>query len=214
VTAEKMSSDVADDEVLSALINRSSFNKGKSQRPVSKSELFAILRATYRVNSTTQTRPVPSAGQKYPLELYPLVVESPDINSGLYHYNPGQDVLERPGDTQYLKDKFGPYDEFLVDNWQHLENEHKISVMFLITGIPPRSGKKYGERGYLFTLIEVGSVIQSIQLSASRFGIGSRPYAGFRYDVVADLLGLVDHSREWVLTSIALADTDTTTDSG
>lgn len=208
ITAPEPSDGAIEDEVLAAMIDRSSFNDAATRRPVSKSELFQILEATYRVDDETGTRPVPSAGQKYPLELYPLVIDSPDIKPGLYHYNPGRHVLERPADPQYLKDEFGPYGNFLVDNWEHIEDHQEISVMLLVTGIPPRSSKKYGELGYLFTLIEAGSVIQSIQLSASRFGIGSRPYAGFRYDKVAELLGLIDHSREWVLISIALAAED------
>lgn len=201
-------SDREDHGVLDALRSRSSFDDGTSPRPISREELFALLSASYGVDAETGTRPVPSAGRKYPLELYPLVIDGTDVESGLYHYNPGRNVLERPADPDYLRDEYGPLREFVVDNWQHLDHRHEVSAMLLVTGIPSRSSEKYGERGYLFTLIEAGALVQSIQLAAWHLGIGSRPYAGFRYDVVADLLGLVDHSQEWVLTSVALADTD------
>lgn len=197
-----------EDEVLDALHQRSSFTDGTTPRPVSKGELFEILAATYSVDSKTETRPVASAGQKYPLEIYPMVIDSPDLDSGLYHYNPSQNSLERPADPAYLEESFAPYKNFVTDNWEHLTVDHSVSVMLLITGIPSRATKKYGERGYMFTLIEVGAVIQAIQLAATRFGVGSRPYAGFQYNTVSELLGLIDHSREWVLTSVALAAPD------
>lgn len=190
--------------VLSALHDRESFTDPTVSRPISKAELFTILAAAYSVGGDKETRPVPSAGQKYPLELYPLVVDATDIESGLYHYNPGLNVLERPADPEYIDDEYKPFESFIVDNWHHLEDEHAISVMILMTGIPTRATQKYGERGYMFTLIEVGSVIQALQLAAAQVEVGSRPYAGFHQNAVADLLGLVDHSREWVLLSIAL----------
>lgn len=196
---------MADDAVVSALHDRASFTEPKASRPISKGELFGILAAAYSVKDNAETRPVPSAGQKYPLELYPLVIDATDMDTGLYHYNPGRNVLERPADPGYIAEEYEPFESFIVDNWAHLEDDHAISVMILITGIPSRATQKYGERGYMFTLIEVGAVIQALQLAAGRFDVGSRPYAGFQYNDVADLLGLVDHSREWVLTSVALA---------
>lgn len=195
----------AADPVLSALHDRESFTDPTVSRPISRTELFTILAAAYSVGSDADTRPVPSAGQKYPLELYPLVVDATDIESGLYHYNPGRNVLERPADPGYIADEYEPFESFIVDNWHHIEDEHAISVMILMTGIPTRATQKYGELGYMFTLIEVGSVIQALQLAARQVDVGSRAYAGFQHHAVADLLGLVDHSREWVLLSIALA---------
>lgn len=196
-----------DDAVLAALWSRSSFDDSSVSCPVSRSEIFNILTCSYGIDDETGTRPVASAGQKYPLEIYALVIDSPDVETGLYHYNPEWNVLESPADDEYITERFGPLDEFVAENWQHLDEDHSISVMFVVTGITSRSTTKYGERGYMFTLIETGALIQSLQLAASAQGIGSRPYAGFRVSAVSELLGLVDHSQEWVLTSIALAGT-------
>jgi SagB-type dehydrogenase family enzyme len=197
-----------EDGVLSALRERRSFDDGTDRRPVSREEIFNILSFSYGIKQKTETRPIPSPGQLYPLEIYPLVIDSPDIDSGLYHYNPDRNILERPADQGYLSTEFGPYDDFIENNWHHLDEENMISVMFLVTGLPSRSSVKYGERGYMFTLIESGALVQAIQLAAGCLGIGSRPYAGFRYDLVRELLGLTDHYQEWVLTSIALASPD------
>ncbi|MDS0281437.1 SagB/ThcOx family dehydrogenase [Haloarcula onubensis] len=197
--------DPDDSAFLRRLRSRSSFDDATEPRPVSRDELFAVLASAYRVTPETGTRPVASAGQLYPLELYPLVLDAVDIDAGLYHYNPAANTLERPADPDYVADRFGPLDRFVADEWTHLGADHGVSVMLLVAGLPSRSTVKYGERGYLFTLVEAGAVIHAVQLAAGHLGIGSRPYAGFRYDAVDELLGLADESDEWALVSVALA---------
>ncbi|MBX0302704.1 SagB/ThcOx family dehydrogenase [Haloarcula salinisoli] len=197
--------DPDESEFLRALRSRESFSDATGARPVTRTELFTVLSCAYRIDHETATRPVASPGRLYPLEIYPLVLDSPDLDTGLYHYNPARNTLERPADPSYIDDRFGPFDEFLAENWTHLGPDHEVSVMFFLTGIPSRSTAKYGERGYLFTLVEAGEVIHAIQLAAMHLGIGSRPYAGFRYDVADELLGLASDDSEWVLASLALA---------
>lgn len=192
------------DDVVRTLRSRSSFADATDPRPVTREELFTILHCAYRVDSSG-TRPVASGGRLYPLEIYPLVLDSPDMGAGLYHYNPAENVLERPADPEYVRSEFGPVDAFVAENWSHLSPENEISVMFLLTGIPGRSAVKYDERGYLFTLVEAGEVLHAMQLAAGHLGIGSRPYAGFRYDRAAELLGTASDDREWVVVSLALA---------
>lgn len=197
--------DRPDDGFLAALRSRASVDDVTTARPVSRAELFAILEAGYRVDPETGTRPVASGGQLYPLEIYPLVLDSPDLDAGLYHYNPSRNALERPADPAYVEDHFGPLSSFVAENWAHIDADHAVSVVLLLTGIPSRSAAKYGERGYLFTLLEAGEVLHATQLAAAHLDIGSRPYAGVRYGAVAELLGVADDEHEWVLPSLVLA---------
>jgi SagB-type dehydrogenase family enzyme len=199
---------VRESDVLNALANRASFSEATRRRPISKDELFTVLESAYGVDSETEKRPIPSPGQLYPLEIYPLVIDSPDIEEGLYHYNPGENVLERPNDPEYTRENFGPFDTFVRQHWTHIGEENEISVIFFVTAVPSRSTVKYGERGYLFSLIETGSLIQAVQLAASEVEIGTRPYAGFRYDLVEELLGIASRKEELLITSIALANPD------
>lgn len=197
--------ELQEDAVLSSLRNRSSFTNGPNSRTLSRDELLSILFCSYGVDDSTGTRPIPSPGRLYPLEIYPLVINSNDIERGLYHYNPGRNVLEQPADTEYITENFGPLDQFISRNWYHIEENDELNVMLLVTGIPSRSTRKYGERGYMFTLIETGALIQALQLAAGALGIGSRAYARFDYKHTTELLGLGNRSREWVLISVALA---------
>lgn len=200
--------DVERDEVLSTLSDRASFTDATTPRPVTRDELFMILASGYAVNPATDTRPVASAGRLYPLEVYPIVLDSSDIDGGLYHYQPDANVLERPADPDYIADRFGPLDEFVAAHWAHLHHDDEISAMFIITALPRRSVAKYGERGYLFSLIEVGAVIQAFQLAGASIDVGTRPYAGFNFDAVSELLGLRDDPEEFVLVSLALANSE------
>lgn len=193
--------------VLRALRSRSSFDDATEARRVTRDELFTVLASAYQIESESGTRPVASAGRLYPLELYPLVIDAVDLDSGLYHYNPATNTLERPADPDYIDDRFGPLDDFVAENWAHLDGDHAVSVVLLVAGLPSRSTVKYGERGYLFTLVEAGAVVHAAQLAAGHLGIGSRPYAGFRYDAVDELLGLADRPDEWTLVSVALTGT-------
>jgi len=196
--------DPDDTPFLRELRSRSSFDDATEPRPVTRDELFSVLASAYQVDSDTGTRPVASGGQLYPLEIYPLVIDAADLDAGLYHYNPAENTLERPADPSYIDDRFGPLDSFVAENWAHLDAHHGVSVMFILTGVPSRSAVKYGERGYLFTLLEAGAVGHAVQLAAGHLSIGSRPYAGFRYAAVDTLLGLADDPSEWTVLSVAL----------
>lgn len=189
------------DEVLASLMSRHSLSFPATPHQISKDALFRILACGYRVDDSG-TRPVPSAGELYPLEIYPIVLQSDDIESGIYHYNPAEHALETPVEPAVGSRE--PLDRFLTANWHHLGDGHNVSVMFVISGIPSRSTEKYGERGYMFTLIEVGCLLQSLQLGTARHGLGSRIYGGFQADQVSALLGLADRPKEWVLMSLAL----------
>jgi SagB-type dehydrogenase family enzyme len=189
------------DEVLDALTARHSLSFPAAPHQISKDALFRILACGYRVNDNG-TRPVPSAGELYPLEIYPIVLQSDDIDPGIYHYNPAEHALEKPVEPAVGATK--PLDRFLRENWHHLGENHNVSVMFVISGIPSRSTEKYGERGYMFMLVEVGCLLQSLQLGTAQHGLGSRIYGGFQADQVSALLGLADRPDEWVLMSLAV----------
>lgn len=197
--------ELLDDAVLSSLRERSSYTDGPESDSLSRDELLSILFCSYGVDDNTGTRPVPSPGRLYPLEIYPLVINPTDINPGLYHYNPGENVLEQPADTEYIIENFGPLDQFISENWYHIAEEDDIDAMLIVTGLPTRSTRKYGERGYMFSLMETGALIQALQLSAKALEVGSRAYARFDYKNATELLGLRNRDREWVLISIALA---------
>jgi SagB-type dehydrogenase family enzyme len=194
--------DRVDTAFLSQLEQRASYSDPTDRRPVSDTELATLLAFAYGEGGQSEEppprRPVPSAGACYPLELYPIVLDSPDIDRGIYHFNVGDDSLEQL--------QAGDYTEWVQTNWRWITEDDAIAVVILITALPARSAERYGELGYLFAGIETGSVIQNLQLVASELGIGSRPHNGLDYSAIRETLGL--RADEYLMSTVAFAGRD------
>ena len=62
--------------------------------------------------------------------------------------------------------------------------------IFVITADINRHMQKYANRGYRFTLLEVGHVLQNITIESIEQELNSIEYGGFKDMAVAKLLGL------------------------
>lgn len=184
---------------VSKLRQRASYTDGTTRRPISDTELATLLANSYgdsRESDGAPRRPVASAGACYPLELYPIVLDSPDIDAGIYHYNIRDGALERLA--------AGDYSEWVRDHWTWITAE-EVAAVVVITALPERSAERYGEMGYLFAALEAGAVIQNLQLVASDLGIGSRPHNGLQYRALREQLRL--RSDELLLSTVVFAGT-------
>jgi len=185
---------------LTRLQQRASYSGPTERRPITDTELATLLAYSYgeiRETDGTARRPVPSGGACYPLELYPVIVDSPDFESGIYHYNIRDDGLERLQQDDYT--------EWIRDTWTWITDDDAVSAVVVITARPERSAARYGEMGYLFAGIEAGSVIQNLQLVATELGIGSRPHNGLNSRAVRNQLQLRDD--EYLLSTVAFGGT-------
>lgn len=151
---------------------------------------------TYPGNSFDgSTRAYASAGARYPLELYALVLNVTDLLPGLYHYSVKENLIE----LLYAQRFTSELDEIFGDEpWIT-----KASVVFFITGIPERTAVKYGDRGHRFMYIETGLLAQNISLLATEMGFGTCLVGGFVEDEVIKLFDL-QIQGEYPLLSIAL----------
>ena len=197
--AERVSLPTPDSSaLLSSLGQRASYTDGTERRPVTATELATLLAYSYgesRDADGPSRRPVASGGACYPLELYPIVLDSPDIEAGIYHYNIRDDALEQL--------TAGEYSDWLRDNWTWITAEEQVAAVVVITALPARSADRYGEMGYLLAAIEAGAVIQNLQLVATDLGIGSRPHNGLRYSALREQLRL--RSEEYLLSTVVFA---------
>ena len=197
--AERMSLPTPDSAaLLSSLGQRASYTDGTERRPVTATELATLLAYSYGESRDTDgppRRPVASGGACYPLELYPIVLDSPDIEAGIYHYSIRDDALEQL--------TAGEYSDWLRDNWTWITAEEQVAAAVVIAALPARSADRYGEMGYLLAAIEAGAVIQNLQLVATDLGIGSRPHNGLRYRALREQLRL--RSEEYLLSTVVFA---------
>lgn len=171
---------------------RNILNKRRSVRQfnglsISKSEIYYLLSSSSGLINSGKSidnsrRPYPSAGARYPLEIYTLIQNCNDIEKGLYHYNVKEDVLEL-----LLKEDLG---KWLIEvtggeNWVE-----KSAVVFIITGVLDRTRVKYGNRGYRYVLLEAGHLGQNICLLATELGLGSCALGGYIDNKVDELLDI------------------------
>ncbi len=135
-------------------------------------------------------RAAPSAGATYPLEVYVFVGRVRGIASGIYHYVPDTHSLEvlRIGDfTDSLA---------LACLGQSMPREAAISVV--LTCVPERTTRIYGERGMRYIYMEAGHVSENICLEAISLGLGAVPVGAFYDEVLNRLIG-VDTQKEMAI---------------
>ena len=168
--------------------------------PISKNELSYLLN-----NSTAlikkgavidnSRRPYPSAGGRYPLEIYPLVLNSKGIKSGIYHYNVKENLLE------LIRE--GGFKKWVLKATGGEKWISQAAVIFIITAVAGRTQIKYGDRGYRYILIEIGHLAQNILLLATALGLGSCAICGYIDSQVSQLLDIT-LQKEYPLYLIAV----------
>lgn len=134
----------------------------------------------------------PSAGARYPLEIYILPFNS-DLKKGIYHYYLKNHSLEKLLDF----DNFD-YNKYFNQTWIK-----KASCLILITAMFKRTTLKYGDRGYRYIMIEAGHLGQNIYLVCSALGIGCCAIGGYKDDRLNQLLD-IDGIDEAIVYAIAV----------
>jgi len=162
----------------------------------------ALLAASYgalapaRIGGQTPflRRTVPSAGGLFPLEVYVFTQRVQGLEDGLYHYDVvahSLRQLRRENMFRTLEPMFYTY-PFMKD----------ANLVFAIAAVFMRIQKKYGPRGYRYTLIEAGHVAQNICLRAVELGLATLCMGGFIDSALNQLLDLKP-KQEGVVYTIA-----------
>jgi len=156
------------------LSNRTSERNSKKDSLISSKKLGSLLyysagMHTY-VNPFESYRYYPSAGGRFPLELYiiPNRVEGLSARA-VYHYNVKGDYLEERLST----------DKDIIKGCFQQDFVEKSDAILVISGIFKRTTVKYGERGYKYALIESGHVGQNIYLVGKELGFQICGICGF-----------------------------------
>jgi SagB-type dehydrogenase family enzyme len=181
---------------------RHSIRSFDGERPITLTELARFLDGTARVVSTWEshvdlgdahrpfayaTRPYPSAGASYELELYLAVDKCDGLARGFYHYDAGQhalvpiDVPMRHLETLFVEAK--------------LSMDAPATPQIVIT-IAARFGRvswKYSSLAYALILKDVGVLIQTLYLMATDMGLGGCAIGSTNIDLFANLTGVEFH---------------------
>ena len=127
------------------------------------------------ISSDTGYRTAPSAGARYPLELYALTASS------LLHYRPDGHRAERT-DSDALTE--------LADAAFGQEFVGSAPVVLIFVGVAARTEVEYGALAERLVDREAGHATQNVLLQATALGLAATPVGGFDPEVVARLLAL------------------------
>lgn len=133
-------------------------------------------------NLNQSRRMYPSAGARYPLEMYVVILRSKEVPLGIYHYNVKWNTLEL-----LLKGNFKK--EFS----QKITNQHWIEesgMVIIITTIFGRTLIKYKERGWRYIFFEAGHLTQNVYLISTLLKLKCCAIGGFIDEKIIKLLDL------------------------
>lgn len=158
----------ADDPPFTTVLERRRSVRAHGGRPIGASELGEFLYRAARVRTVepidvergllyeTTSRPYPSGGATYDLELYVTVRECDGIHPGLYHYDPlGHRLFLVSDDPRVV-------DGFVHDAWLACAQAVLPQVVITLASRFPRLAWKYSGMAYAATLKNVGVLFQTI----------------------------------------------------
>ncbi|HEY4488207.1 MAG TPA: SagB/ThcOx family dehydrogenase [Candidatus Paceibacterota bacterium] len=179
------------------IVKKRSSKRTVSGGSVKLEALSSILRYSCGIVSRKggMHRAQPSAGTRFPLEVYPLVLHGSDaLPAGLYHYGVKEHVL----DVLWQKSLEEEVKGMFTYEWSR-----SVALILLITAVFERTQEKYGERGYRYCLLEAGHVGQGIYLAAGAMDLSCCALAGTHDEVLEKLID-IDGSTESLVYALAL----------
>jgi SagB-type dehydrogenase family enzyme len=188
--------------VAKLLRERHSTRSFDDRQPITLAELAQFLDATARVQSKWKSgidleegapvveyasRPYPSGGSAYELELYLAVANCDGLARGFYHYDADRNALVPITVPAPELDAQLAAAEFAMDA--------PGSPQILIT-VAARFGRiswKYSSIAYSLILKDVGVLIQTLYLMATEMGLGGCAIGSIDIDLFAKMTGIEFH---------------------
>lgn len=174
---------------LDAALGRRASCRQFSDEPLALDAVATLLDAGYGHGPTVSvegvsfaSRPVPSAGAKYPLQLHLLANAVSALQPGSYRFLPEQSALSRSGPGLEL--------DTLAEVFLHQPYLGSAAAVLVVAGRFGETTARYGDRGYRYVLFEAGHVAQNVVLAAAALGLGSLNLGGFLDDDLAATLRL------------------------
>lgn len=194
----------ADVTLTSAIEDRRSIREHDAARPVTRDEIGEFLFRTSRVRRTFHrdgvehvSRPFPSGGSVYELELYLAVGSARDLAAGVYHYDSFAHGLRlvRAADQAVTR--------LLWTAKNATESQAPPQVLIIVTSRFGRLMLSYEEIAYSLILKHVGVLFQTFSLVATAMGLASCAMGAGATEVFADVAEL-DEMTEAAVGEFAL----------
>jgi SagB-type dehydrogenase family enzyme len=191
----------APSRVAALLRERHSTRDFDDGQPITLAELARFLDATARVLAKSErsdygdggpvvgyaTRPYPSAGASYALELYLAVDNCDGLVRGFYHYDADEHALV-PIDTRAEE-----LDALLTGAAFAMGSAAAPQVLITIAARFGRVSWKYSALAYELILKDVGVLMQTLYLMATETGLGACAIGTANIDLFAKMTGIEFH---------------------
>ncbi len=135
------------------------------------------------------------AGALYPIELYVVCEDLPDLPAGVYHFSPADFGLRRL--------RAGDYRRVLVEATAEEPAVAWAPVILAYTAISWRSAWKYRARAYRYHFWDCGMIVANTMAAATAHRLPHKLIVGFHDEAVNRLLG-IDGERELSLALMAI----------
>lgn len=167
-----------------------------SSRPLARRQLEQFLQLTARAyacldDSTlgaTSMRNYPSGGARYPLEIYPVLLNVRSFDRGFYYYHPFHHRLEFLGrKPRYIE---AVRQVVRMRMGRRAGDLSEPAVIFLVTAVFPRACWKYSGIPLQLILQETGALYQTMYLVATAMKLAPCAVGAFPERAVGEILGL------------------------
>lgn len=179
--------------VYEAIRKRRSIRDYRSNYFINIKDLSALLYLSVGITERRWGYPFrayPSAGALQPVEVYPIIWNVKDMESGIYHYEPEEHSLELI--------KYGDYSKKLADACLEQDFIAEASLAFVLTVYYARTKWKYGDRAYRYVHLDAGLAAENIYIVATSLGLGTCAVGAFYDDEVNELIG-IDGKNEFTV---------------
>lgn len=158
-----------------------------ANEPLSLAQISQLLWAAQGITDSRGLRTAPSAGARYPLEIYVVSGNVEGLSAGIYQYFPREHVLKRisSGDKRSELSNAA-----MRQDWVR-----KAPVSFVFAAVYDRVVSRYGDRGVRYTDIEAGHASQNLALEAVSLGLGSVVVGAFDDGDVKKIVGFADEEE-------------------
>ncbi|HEY2073633.1 MAG TPA: SagB family peptide dehydrogenase [Gaiellaceae bacterium] len=182
--------------LVEAMEERTSIRRHDDEHPIDAARLGELLYRSARVRRVfsdgkqdLSSRPYPSGGSTYELEIYPLVRVCTGVDPGLYRYDAAGHVLE-------LVSEPSPATQSLLEFARVTSvMDAAPQVVLLVTSRFGRVAWKYESIAYSLTLKQVGALFQNLYLVATALGLAPCALGGGDPDAFAAASG-IDYETE------------------
>lgn len=184
----------------SVLHRRRSERSYNESRLISLQDLGALLDRTARIrasdwrsvsNSSGQTerfdttsRPYPSGGASYELEIYPVVARCQGLSPGMYHYDPQAHTLVS------IREANHQIDQLLKEARACTDNLADPQILLVIAARFARVMWKYRSNAYSIIMRDTGALYQTLYLAATELDLSPCALGGGNSALFAEITGL------------------------